>query len=279
MQYAVDAEPDHESVVLGVEVEIAGAVFGRLEDDRVDQADERRVGHTVVGLEVVALAIVRLLQLVLDESRPLPGLRGADDAPELELDVLGGGDPDLERVPRGDAQLVDRLNVPRVRDGDVEPVVLELVRDGDRALEHVRRNGLGSSLVDSFRGKIDRRKVGMIGLNAPERARRGGRRRVRGRVGEPFVDERLGDRPGAGSRAGSSQPVSRNQAGRLEQVGDELRNRVRRDARPWRGGGLNGRGLLAFGGNAAQVGQVVELHLMLRPAELPRLWRAKSKPG
>ena len=77
------------------------------------------------------------------------------------------------RVPRSKsneqmlAELVDRLDIRRVGDSDVKPVVLQLVRDGDRAFEHVRRNGLGGSLVDSLRGEIDRRKMRVIGLDPP----------------------------------------------------------------------------------------------------------------
>ena len=60
-----------------VEVQVARAVLGRLEDDRVDEAHERRVGDPVVGLEV--LAPVGCVALLLDERRPLPHLGGADD--------------------------------------------------------------------------------------------------------------------------------------------------------------------------------------------------------
>ena len=52
---AVDAEADDERVVLRIEVDVARPVLGGLEDDRVDEPDERRVGDAVVGLEVVAL--------------------------------------------------------------------------------------------------------------------------------------------------------------------------------------------------------------------------------
>jgi hypothetical protein len=60
VQHAVDAEPDDERVLLRLEVDVAGPVLGRLEDDRVDEADERRVGDAVVDLEVVALLLFLL---------------------------------------------------------------------------------------------------------------------------------------------------------------------------------------------------------------------------
>ena len=57
VQHAVDAEPDDERVLLRLEVDVGGAVLGRLEDDRVDEPDERRVGDAVVGLEVVVVVV------------------------------------------------------------------------------------------------------------------------------------------------------------------------------------------------------------------------------
>ena len=117
VQDAVDAEADDERVVLRVEVDVAGAVLGGLEDDRVDQADERRVRDAVVGLEVVARPrLVLEVELVLDERGALPASRGALDPAQLELDVLARRDADLERVARREAQLVDRLDVGRVGD-------------------------------------------------------------------------------------------------------------------------------------------------------------------
>jgi hypothetical protein len=102
VEHAVDAQPDDEGIILRIEMQVARAVLGRLKDDRVDEADERRVGDAIVRFEVVGVFAFLLDELVLDERRALPGLRGADDAAELELDVLRGGDPDLERVPGRD---------------------------------------------------------------------------------------------------------------------------------------------------------------------------------
>ncbi len=53
VEHAVDAVAHDERVVLRLEVDVAGAVLGGLEDDRVDEPHERRVGDAVVGLEVV----------------------------------------------------------------------------------------------------------------------------------------------------------------------------------------------------------------------------------
>ena len=57
MQHAVDPEADGKRVLLRFEVDIAGAVFGRLEDDRVDEAHERRVRDPVVRFEIVTFIL------------------------------------------------------------------------------------------------------------------------------------------------------------------------------------------------------------------------------
>ncbi len=59
VQHAVDAVADDQRVLLRLEVDVAGPVLGRLEDDRVDEPDERRVGDAVVGLEVVLVVVER----------------------------------------------------------------------------------------------------------------------------------------------------------------------------------------------------------------------------
>jgi hypothetical protein len=93
MEHAVDPKADHEGVVLGIEVEVARSVLGGLEDDRVDETDERSVRDAVVGLEIPAFALVLVeVHLVLDEGCALPGLGRPDDSPQLELDVLRRGD-------------------------------------------------------------------------------------------------------------------------------------------------------------------------------------------
>ena len=50
------------AVLLRLEVDVAGPVLGGLEDDRVDEPDERRVGDAVVDLEVVDVLLFLLEQ-------------------------------------------------------------------------------------------------------------------------------------------------------------------------------------------------------------------------
>ena len=75
LQHAVDPEPDDERVLLRLEVDVAGPVLGRLEDHRVDEPDERRVGDPVVDLEVVAVFL-----LLLDREPPPRPPRAAPNA-------------------------------------------------------------------------------------------------------------------------------------------------------------------------------------------------------
>ncbi len=171
MEHAVDAKPDDERVLLRIEVDVGSAVFGRLEDDRVDEPDERRIGDAVVGLEIVGLVVLILdLELVLDERGPLPGLALANLAAKLDLDVLARRDTDLERVAGREPKLVDRLHVRRVRDRDLEDVALEGVGQGDRPLEDVGRNRVERGLVDR-RPRRGRRTAGGASRRARARAR------------------------------------------------------------------------------------------------------------
>ncbi len=56
-EHAVDPEADEQGVLLRFEVDIAGPVLGCLEDDRVDEPDDRPLGDAVLGREVVGLVV------------------------------------------------------------------------------------------------------------------------------------------------------------------------------------------------------------------------------
>ena len=70
-QHPVDPEPHDQRVLLRLEVDVARALLGGLEDDRVDQPDERRLRDAVVDLEVVFLDLLDrgVGDGVLDERR------------------------------------------------------------------------------------------------------------------------------------------------------------------------------------------------------------------
>ena len=141
-EHAVDAEADDERVLLRLEVDVGGAVLGGLEDDRVDEADERRVGDAVLGLEVVGLLLL-VLEVVLgllEHRAGAEGLGGARHPAQLGEDVLARRDAEVERVAGREPELVDAVQVAGVGDGDRSAPSVERVRDRDDALEHVQRN-------------------------------------------------------------------------------------------------------------------------------------------
>ncbi len=85
-QHAVDPEPDHERVLVRLEVDVRGVLLGRLEDHGVHEPDERAVGDAVVGLEVVGL-LVRCRGLLGLDGDGADGLGRADETLELRDDV------------------------------------------------------------------------------------------------------------------------------------------------------------------------------------------------
>ena len=100
VEHAVDAEADDERVRLRLEVDVARAVLGRLEDDRVDEPDERGVGDAVVDLEIVDLFLVDHLELGgFAQSRACAErLRCPREPPELVRDVFAPCDAQHDRV-------------------------------------------------------------------------------------------------------------------------------------------------------------------------------------
>ncbi len=220
-------------------MEVGGAVLGRLEDDRVDEPDERGVGDAVVGLEVV-LGVVRFdVELVLDERGAFPHLARARDLAQLELDVLARRDADVELIAGREAKLVDLLDVARVGDRDLEDVSLEAVRDRSDPVEDVRLDRLDGVLLHGDLGEVDEGEV------VARRERLGDPDAVAGAV----VRERGRERPRAGARLGLGELVHGDEAGRLEEVREELRRAVRPDSGPGRGHGrqvgeiVSGRGV------------------------------------
>ena len=78
----------------------------------------------------------------LDGDDRAHGLAGAQKPLELGHDVVARRDAELERVLRREPQLVDGMEVPGIGDRDAEDVVVDRVRDGDRALERLDRDQL-----------------------------------------------------------------------------------------------------------------------------------------
>ncbi len=121
MQDAVNTEADDERIVLRLEVDVAGAILGRLKDDRVDEPDERRVRDPVVDLEIVCLLVDDLqLDDIAQPGAHAEGFRGSREAAELGDDVLLRGDAQLEWVAACQPKLVSPMDVLRVGDRNAE---------------------------------------------------------------------------------------------------------------------------------------------------------------
>ena len=96
-------------------MDVAGAVLGRLEDDRVDEADERGVRDAVVDLEVVLLVLddLELVEVDLRYARSSASL-GAREALDLGEDVVARRDGELDGVA---ASRAAARRSPRCRPG------------------------------------------------------------------------------------------------------------------------------------------------------------------
>ncbi len=196
-----------------------GAVLGGLEDDRVDEPHERRVGDAVLGLEVVCLLLFLRERRIVEGRACAEGLGCTDEPLDLDEDVLAGGDAELERVAGGEPQLVDPVDVARIGDRDLQVAVCERVRHRDDTLEHVQRYDLRRLVVDLDEREIDQRQTVPAGERARDPLARG----------DPFVDDRLGQRALPAARTDARQLVRRQEARGGDQVGNELGELVDRE--------------------------------------------------
>src|SRR5581483_4569505 len=112
-----------------LEVDVGGAVLGRLEENRVDEPDERRIGDAVVGLEIGLLLLGRLeLRLLLVDGRTCAeGLARADETADRGENVLARCNTKIDRVARREPKLVDAVQVRGIGDGNVQYVAAERV--------------------------------------------------------------------------------------------------------------------------------------------------------
>ena len=218
VQHAVDAVADDERVLLRLEVDVAGAVLGRLEDDRVDEPDERRVGDAVVGFEVV----------LASSSSPGRSTSSSMNARSSPRPRAPGG---AARSARPRAAATENSTSSARREPELveaagrsagsviatsQRLAVERERDRADALEHGQRDHLRRLGVDARDREVDERQVVLLGEAArdAERAR------------EALVDQRVGERAAACARvraasslSGGSRPLSRID------LGDELARR------------------------------------------------------
>ena len=170
-------------------MDVRRAVLGRLEEDRVDEPDERDVGDAVVRLEIGDVSLLDLeraqLLLLLRHGSPCAeGLRGADELADRGEDVLARRDPELERLAGRQSQLVDPVQVRRVRDRDAQRAVPVGVRNGDDALEHVQRHFPRGRDVELEQLEVDEGKLVARCEHPRDAVARG----------NAFLDERVAER-------------------------------------------------------------------------------------
>ena len=232
---------------------VGGTVLGSLKDHRVDEADEWRVRDAVVDLEVVGLLFLFLGQLLLDRGPGAERLGRSRQAADLGQDVVPRRHGELERITRGEPQLVDSLDVARVGNSDLQGAVLERVRNGSQPLENVQRDLASGLLRDTCESQVDHRHLVARCEGARETFARG----------EILLHERVRERAHAGGSPDQGQLVRRNQAGGCDQVGDELPERVdrwRRAAQARATGWCSAPGL---GAGGAQIRWTLDVHLSL----------------
>ncbi len=132
------------------------------------------------------------------------------------------------------------MDVGRVGDRDVELAIGNRVGHGDDPLEHVQRDLFRRFLLDGDDREVDEGQVVAGGERAGDAVARG----------DALVDDRLGQRAGRSRAAADERElVGGDQAGRGEQVGDELGGGVDVRVRLQR---FRGRARLARGSNRAE---------------------------
>ena len=235
-------------------MDVRGAVLGRLEDHRVDEANERRVGDAVVYLEVVGFLFFCLhLQLLCDRGSGAEGLGGTCEAADLGEDVVARGDTDVERMAGREPKLVDALDVAGIGDSDSQRSVVEGVRDRDDALEDVDGDLAARVVRHTGEGEVDERHL--------EACReRSGQALARGHV---LIDEGGGERAHARRAADARQLVGGYEARGGDQIRDELRERVDRRRGAADTTAAERRGGSGLGARSAKFGRAVGVHISL----------------
>ena len=142
-------------VLLRLEVDVAGAVLGCLEDDRVHEPDDRPFRDAVVGGEIVGLIVELLVGLAVEHGCERD-VRPAEAA-HLDHHVLERRDRELDREPRGEAELVDPVDVVGVGQRDPQRVLVDRVGDRADPLEHGERDELRRLRRDAGHRQIDER--------------------------------------------------------------------------------------------------------------------------
>ena len=179
VEHAVDAVLDHHLVVAGLDVNVRGAALDGVEDDRVDELDDRRRvllrdrvdrerlfavlvladelhAEAFGGFVEHALGRLRLLQLVADRRRR--------------------GDLHLQRRAEEQLQLVELEHVRRIADHDRDVAVLAMLGQ-ELVADHQLQRDVAEELVIALEVlQVDEREAVLLRQTA-------GARGLTGRVG------------------------------------------------------------------------------------------------
>src|SRR5262249_55129017 len=134
------------------------------------------------------------------------------DPRDLGNDVLTTGDAQVDRIARGEAQLVDGVDVTRVGDRDLQAVAGQRDRDGDSALERPDGDAVGQLGRYGGTGDVDVGQAVAPGECHADTFCRGDALRL----------ERLRERAGARFPSCRCEPVAADELGDGYELGHQV---------------------------------------------------------
>src|SRR6476661_8889420 len=138
---------------------VACTLLDRLEDQRVDELDERPRGLVLRGLD---LFFVRE-PLVFRDEMTARRLELALEVAELELDVLTRSDAEDDLAPRGDPQFINRLHVGWIGDRYEQTLAVKGIGHGVGPDKRARLDCVSCIANHAETAQIDEREVETIG--------------------------------------------------------------------------------------------------------------------
>jgi hypothetical protein len=162
VQHAVDAVPDGQASLVGLDVDVAGPLVDRFEEDLVDQLDHAGLLGHLQQVIVVLGVVADDLQVV--GAHHLVERLAADAEMRLDelLDVLLGRQGRLNLQARQQADLVEGVEVERVAGGHDQHAVVSLDRQDSLAVYEPRRQGAKGLQVDLHVGQVDHRRAELL---------------------------------------------------------------------------------------------------------------------
>ena len=179
VEHAVDAVLDDDFVVAGLDVNVRGPALDGVEDDGVDQLDDRRRFLLRDRVDRQRLFAV----FVLADQRHAEAFGGfVEDALrrlgllQLVADGRRRGHPDLERSAEEKLQLVELEHVGRIADDDGDVAVLALLRQELVADHQLERDVAEELVIDHEVLEVDVVETVLLGHSL-------GTRGLAGRIG------------------------------------------------------------------------------------------------